>query len=154
MGQFVTIELAEIKQFERFVDRVGSAYRNSRVIKDELEVIANDMRNYIIDGMTNTRKRSTGYKRGTKTHYPSLPGQMPARDSGNLIEFLGYESFANKIEVGVRAGTGTGGGKSYAEFLEEGTGKMEPRPFMEPTVKHFTPQIQTRLWKKIKDVTR
>jgi len=148
MGQFVTVDLTEVMKFKSFMDRISHSYKKTRAVSEELEDIAIDMRNYIIDGMTNTKKSTTGYKRGRKTHYPSVPGHMPARDTGELISRITYDSYANKIEIGAEAGA------PYAIYLEEGTNKMDARPFMQPTLDHFSPSIEKRLWKKIKEVTR
>jgi len=150
MGQFVTVDLTEVMKFKSFMDRISYSYKKTRAVSEELEDIANDMRNYIIDGMTNTKKSTTGYKWGSGTHYPSLPGNMPARRDGGLIGSITYAAYANKIEIGSKIGA------PYAVYLEDEEGKRgdNARPFLQPTLDHFSPSIEKRLWKKIKEVTR
>jgi HK97 gp10 family phage protein len=64
---------------------------------------------------------------GGKTHTASAPGEAPARDIGEL---------ANSIKVDIEPDGLTGwigkGMKEYGLYLEMGTHKMEPRPFMTP----------------------
>lgn len=70
----------------------------------------------------------------------SSPGQPPAVDEGNLDEAM---------EITRRATSGRGtewiafvnksklpGGVPYDEYLEYGTAKMSPRPFMRPAAEH------------------
>ena len=147
MGQFVTVDLTEVMKFKSFMDRISHSYKKTRAVSEELEDIAVEMRNYIVDGMTNTKKSATGYKWKSGRHYPSLPGNMPARRDGGLITSITYDSSPGKIEIGSEIGA------PYAVFLEEGKGKRA-RPFLQPTVDHFSPSIEKRLWKKIKEVTR
>jgi len=148
MGEFVTVDLTELLNFQKRMDNIGHSYKKNTAVIEELDDIALDMRNYIIDGMTNTKKSTVGVKRGRRMHYPSMPGHMPARDRGELISRVTYDRSFNKIEIGAEAGA------PYAKFLESGTNKMEERPFLQPTVDHFSPDIENRLWKKIKEVTR
>ena len=148
MGQSVFIDLTGIKKLQNFMKRVGNSYRKAEAIYDELEDIAIDMRNFIIDGMTNTPKMSRGYKRGNHVHFPSKPGEMPAIDQGGIVKLLGHQTSMKGVEFGVRQGA------PYAELLEDGTNKMDARPIIQPTIDHFDPWMEQRLWLKIKEVTK
>lgn len=71
------------------------------------------------------------YKRGNKWHQASAPGESPATDTGTLVS-----SIESKMEV-LRPGVASAvvwTEKLYGKFLEFGTSKMEPRPFMTPAV--------------------
>jgi len=148
MGQSFTIDLTDLKKFDSFLERVSYSYTKAKAIREELEDLAIDMRNFVIDGMTNTSKSSKGYKRGDRVHFPSRPGEMPARDSGELISRITYDSGFMNIEFGVEAGA------PYAEWLEDGTDKMDARPFLQPTIDFYEPWIERRMWRKIREVTK
>lgn len=71
------------------------------------------------------------YKRGSRTHRASAPGQAPASDTGRLLGAtlpMGIRYEADRVVTGVVANT------DYAENLEAGTDKMEARPFMGATL--------------------
>jgi hypothetical protein len=96
--------------------------------RDEMAVIANDMRNNIVTAMIRTEKKSTGYRRGNKTHFPSAPGNAPATDSGTLIGSfeMDVKLGGAKIEVGTNV--------LYAKFLEAPKDKRKARPIIENMV--------------------
>lgn len=69
------------------------------------------------------------YPRGKKSHQASAPGDPPASDTGKLlgsVEVL----FRNE---GLIAEIGTA--LNYGAFLEFGTRKMQPRPWLTPALK-------------------
>jgi HK97 gp10 family phage protein len=71
--------------------------------------------------------RPTGriYKRRSITHRASAPGQPPASDTGRL---------ANSIRVNFKPFVAeVGSAVKYSAFLENGTSKMLPRPWLEPS---------------------
>jgi hypothetical protein len=111
----------------------------------------NEMRNYIIRGMRDTPKAPWRYKRwknGKKWHYPSLPGGFPAIDSGRLISQLKYFSNDEQLEIGIMSDV------PYAKFLETGTSKMEARPFLEPTLKEFLPEVKSSIMDAIRETIK
>lgn len=67
--------------------------------------------------------RGRMYKRGRKTHQASAPGDGPAVDRGDLVKSIHARQIKpGHWRVGVR--------EPYALFLEFGTRKMAPRPFV------------------------
>lgn len=76
----------------------------------------------------------------TRLHQSSAPGEAPANFSGNLRKSLGFEvRGADQLEFGSRSGAPTAGLSNkqavakYSKFLEEGTSKMAPRPYLKPS---------------------
>jgi HK97 gp10 family phage protein len=62
-------------------------------------------------------------------HQASAPGETPAVDTGLLVNSINTELVSsNANEAWSQVGTGV----VYAEFLEFGTSKMKPRPYMRP----------------------
>jgi len=60
---------------------------------------------------------------------PSAPGQPPAVQTGNLFRSIRSVPGVGSVEREVEAGA------EYAGFLEYGTSRMAPRPFMEPAIR-------------------
>ena len=60
-----------------------------------------------------------------REHRASAPGQSPASDTGNLVsKIIVKQKSLNVVHVESNA--------DYSAFLEFGTSKMQPRPFMLP----------------------
>ena len=106
----------------------GVAKETPDKIKRRLTVGANTIRNTIIKSMAREKKSGKFYRRGGKTHRASAPGEAPAVDSGELLRAIVFDVRGMEVEIGAEAGA------PYAELLEEGTSKMEARPWLEPAV--------------------
>lgn len=79
---------------------------------------------------TTQKKIRTGTRSGIKykrlRRRSSAPGEYPANQSGNLAKSIGFNVLSSfRIEVGARV--------KYAGYLEDGTGKMAPRPYLSQT---------------------
>lgn len=62
------------------------------------------------------------------SHQASAPGEPPASDTGTLVNHITTEYSEDGLRGSVMART------KYAEYLEYGTDRMEPRPFMRPAL--------------------
>lgn len=69
----------------------------------------------------------------TKAHHPSLPGNPPAVDSGNLRNSIRYEVHSEGSEIYGVVGS-TQKDPDYAVFTEYGTNQMAPRPWLRPAM--------------------
>lgn len=99
------------------------------VLEKEVARRAQRMRNDIVQELSKPgtgRIYATGYKTAPHdTHQASAPGDPPAVDTGRLRQSI----VALKIEPGRwRVGTNL----EYALYLEFGTRRIAPRPFMRP----------------------
>lgn len=108
-----------------------SAKIELKINKAELNKIINQAENLVYDGsvyMAEEMKKSiaSGTKSGKRygTHTSSAPGQAPANWTGKLLKSIRVQKIKGMSYVFVTA--------KYAEFLEFGTSKMRPRPFIIP----------------------
>lgn len=62
-----------------------------------------------------------------KTHRASAPGESPANLTGRLKESIGYKTTGEELELGAKA--------KYSKFLEEGTSKIKPRPYLKRAIR-------------------
>lgn len=66
------------------------------------------------------------YRIGKVEHQASAPGEPPATDTGALVNSIGSERVKPMLHrVNVHA--------EYAAYLEYGTSRMAPRPFLQPS---------------------
>lgn len=86
------------------------------------------------EGMTNTPiDTSKSYFTHNKSiaHHPSLPNNPPAVDTGTLRRSITYTVDEKKLEG--RVGT-TINDPPYGAYLEYGTSRMKPRPWLKPAL--------------------
>ncbi len=86
-----------------------------------------------------------------RTHRASAPGEAPASDTGNLVsKIIIRQDGKDKTNVESNA--------HYSAYLEYGTSKMEPRPFMFPAFEKSRQPIEQavfkRVVKKIEEMTK
>ena len=86
-----------------------------------------------------------------RTHRASAPGEAPASDTGNLVsKIIVRQDGKDKTNVESNA--------HYSAYLEYGTSKMEPRPFMFPAFEKSRQPIEQavfkRVVKKIEEMTK
>lgn len=70
------------------------------------------------------------YQRGGVTHQASAPGESPATDTGRYASNIRVKFLA----LGAKVITDL----EYAEYLERGTGDIEPRPMWQPVFKELS----------------
>lgn len=76
-------------------------------------------------------------KHGKGRHVASAPGEPPAVDFGNLRGSIAWEWVGQNVRVGTNV--------IYGPWLEFGTARVLPRPFMRPSVEKLKPTIDTIL---------
>lgn len=81
-----------------------------------------------------------------RRHRASAPGQPPANLSGSLRKSIDFQIHgAQQLEFGSRPGKfggTTANTANYAKVLEEGGGRIQKRPYLEPTVKKNQRNLQ------------
>lgn len=91
------------------------------------------------------------YKRGDKIHQAAMPGQPPAIDTGTLRASIMSEVATRAGGVRGRVGPDVqhiaakapaGTDVNYGLYLELGTSRMEPRPFLRPALKRTAKTVK------------
>lgn len=97
-------------------------------VQRELLRGAQRIQNTAVAGIINPPKTGRVYVRRGKRHQASAPGEFPAADTGRLhqsiISAVHVSPHSMQIQVSPNV--------KYADFLEYGTSRMAPRPFMAP----------------------
>lgn len=125
-------EPENLKKFNTKLRALAKALKktDADIDKDVIDVLnkgANNIRSRIILSMRNTKRAAHFYIRGKKKHHPSAEYNPPAIDGGDLIDSILFNVTKRKMSVG-----STILNPAYPLFLEEGTRKMRPRPWLEP----------------------
>ena len=116
---------------------------------------AQKVRTDAIKSIQRGTKTGLVYTRGpgqnlSPTHQSSAPGQAPATDTGNLVSSIKAESkdLSGRVYSDIK----------YAFWLEFGTVKMRPRPYLNPALmsnqKYFVNQLQRAIDKATKEFNR
>lgn len=70
----------------------------------------------------------------------SSPGDPPHTDSGNLVNQIQVQRFANYVDVGI-----IGDGALYGKWLEYGTNRIIARPWLAPALQASIATINMKL---------
>lgn len=101
------------------------------------------------DSLMDTSPRSgRDYIRRGVLHRASAPGEPPAPDTGHLRRSLRTEYDRELLAGTVIAGA------VYAQALEFGTPRIEPRPFMRPALMSRKDDIEAGIAAEIRDAMR
>ena len=101
----------------------------------------NLVRNTAVESIARGAKTGTLYKKynPNRTHRASAPNQPPATDTGFLVQ-----NIVPDISVGKDVVEGTIVSQApYSAFLEFGTSKMAPRPFLQPALEQNRRKIKS-----------
>lgn len=95
----------------------------------------------VLKGQRSGRVYRKPYSKATYT--ASAPGEPPARRTGNLrMHWNGQVKSENASSGGVAIVAELESQEPYAGYLENGTSKMAPRPFVEKIKEEAMPEIQ------------
>lgn len=79
------------------------------------------------------------YRRGRIVHQASAPGQSPATDTGTLASRVFHDIAGGGFEASVFSDV------SYAGYLEFGTKRMAPRPYLAPSLQENAAEFHRAL---------
>jgi HK97 gp10 family phage protein len=100
--------------------------------------VAKEMKKSILSGSKSGRQ----YFIKGRRHQSSAPGQPPANSTGKLVRSIKVTKSNSGHEVKIDA--------EYAGYLEYGTSRMRPRPFILPALL----KVKRNLLTKLKGLTR
>lgn len=83
------------------------------------------------------------YRRRSVVHQASAPGEPPASDTGRLAKSGRVEFDHNELQGKVIFST------EYAEGLEFGTERVDPRPFLRPSLSENADAVKADIQKEI-----
>ena len=92
------------------------------------------------------------YKRGNVLHRASAPGEPPASDTGRLASSISPQFHDNGLRATI--GVHEVSRVRYATFLEFGTRRMLPRPFVRPAFTLKKDEIKARLHRAVESGLR
>ena len=124
-------------------------------LEKAIKICGEKVRSDIQYDMAHTpRNMSKTYYTNNKTtaHHPSLPGNPPAPDTGNLRESIRYEVHNDGKEVYGIVGS-TQKDPDYAVWMEYGTsdGRIAPRPWLRPAMRKDNDFIRMTIAKAVKN---
>lgn len=137
------------KDFSEYLKK--TAPRINDKLGKTIELCCQKVRSDIQESMAHTpRDTSKSYftNNKSKAHHPSLPGNPPAPDTRNLRNSIRYEIHDERKEVYGVVGT-TQKDTPYGEYLEYGTSKMQPRPWLKPAMEKNNSWIRSSIAKAV-----
>lgn len=140
-----------LDQFSKYLSQVAPQIEDN--MNKSIKLCCGKVRSDIQESMAKTeRDMSKTYftNNKTKAHHPSLPGNPPAPDTGNLRESIRYEVHGEGSEIYGVVGS-TQKDPDYAVFTEYGTNKMAPRPWLRPAMRDNNEFIRSNIAKAVKD---
>ena len=100
----------------------------TKVTEGAADVMANEMKKSILTGA----KSGQQYFSNGRRHQSAAPGQAPANNTGALVRSIKVKKNGREATISIE--------KDYAIYLEFGTSKMRPRPFIIPAF------LKTKKW--------
>ncbi len=145
MGRHVKVSVRGMGNLQATVKRAQThIFTGVIAALEELEEpIQEHARGLVINGP----KTGRFYTRNRKLHQASAPGEAPANDTGRLAASIYATVNAWQFNISLSAGRA-------AKFLETGTSKMAPRPFLYRTILHFRERIVQTITKKVREKVR
>lgn len=138
-------------QFSEYLSNVAPKIQSK--LEKTIGLCCEKVRSDIQFSMAHTpRDSSKTYFKNNKTiaHHPSLPGNPPAPDTGNLRESIRYEVHGEGREIYGIIGS-TQKDPDYAVYTEYGTSKMQPRPWLRPAMNNNNEWIRKSIAKAVAD---
>ena len=129
------------KRFRRMMKNLPKVLKKELV--KEFNKAASDM---VKDIRASIEKSSGSYKEGPKGHWSSPPGTPPNSITGALARSVKVVQRAKQSNIQIVVDVDA----FYGAWLEFGTTKMAPRPFMRPAFRKHSPKLTKRGRKIIK----
>ena len=141
------------KQFSDYLSNIAPSIQGQ--LEKTIGLCCQKVRSDIQDSMAKTPRDMTKTyftNNKTKGHHPSLLGNPPAPDTGNLRNSIRYEVHGEGKEVYGIVGS-TQKDPPYGVYLEYGTsdGRIKPRPWLRPAMLKNNDWIRKTIAKVVGD---
>lgn len=116
----------------------------NRKIARALNVYSEALRSEVYDTLERSKVGRGVFWPGNRVP-SSVPGDAPARQTGRLQESIAVTKRATPTELAAQVGPrprAFQGQPPYPVFLEFGTRKMAPRPFMRPSINQLLRKVR------------
>lgn len=107
---------------------------------------AEQIRGEAIRSIQKGPKTGRVYKRRRIIHRASAPGEPPATDTGRLVGSIFARLFRDYAEVGTNV--------KYGAYLEAGTGRILPRPWLRPAYEKHIRTVLDRINRVVREIMR
>ncbi len=124
MGDFVDIDLID-KGVTRALVKLST--RSKSTALDWVEASAKMIEDRAVKNINEGSRTGKLYKRRSVTHQASAVNEFPKTDTGELVKNITTERAGDVVTVGSRESA------PHGYWLEFGTTKMEPRPWLKPS---------------------
>lgn len=140
------------EQFSKIMQNAANKLNGNleKTIKLCCQKVSDDIK-YSMDHTARDTSKSYFTNNKKIPHHPSLPDNPPAVDSGRLKGSINYEVSVEKNEVVGRVGsTLNNPDPPYGAYLEFGTAKIQPRPWLRPAMQKNSEFIRNQLTNAVK----
>jgi len=119
------VRLVKGKKYINEILRDGLKHKHNRSIRNAFAEYGKDVTQELKKVIVTGTRSGRVYRFMGREHIASAPGEPPANRSGRLAGSFEYKARQNELVVYT--------GVEYARYLEQGTSKMEPRPYFVKT---------------------
>lgn len=139
----------DAKDFLRKLERMKNYSPLEKVVGQACGIIQKD----IMESMRDTPTQSVGYHTYNKKilHYPSLPNNPPAVDTGTLRRSITFDVETDESKVTGRVGS-TILDPPYGAYLEFGTSRMIQRPWLRPALERNREVIKEHIKEGVREI--
>ena len=139
----------DARDFLRKLERMKNYSPLEKVVGQACGIVQKD----IMESMRDTPTQSVGYHSYNKKvlHYPSLPNNPPAVDSGDLRRSITFTVETEENKVIGRVGS-TKLDPPYGAYLEFGTSRMIQRPWLRPALERNREVIKENIKEGVREI--
>ena len=139
----------DARDFLRKLERMRNYSPLEKVVGQACGIVQKD----IMESMRDTPTQSVGYHTYNKKilHYPSLPNNPPAVDTGTLRRSITFDVETYESKVTGRVGS-TILDPPYGAYLEFGTSRMIQRPWLRPALERNREVIKEHIKEGVREI--
>jgi HK97 gp10 family phage protein len=139
----------DAKAFMNKLSRMKNFTPLEKVVAQACGIVQKDIQ----ESMRDTPTQSVGYHTYNKKvlHYPSLPNNPPAVDTGTLRRSITFDVGTDESKVTGRVGS-TILDPPYGAYLEFGTSRMIQRPWLRPALERNREVIKENIKEGVREI--